>query len=304
MSFLKKNVNYSKIKVLLNSIEKTGEFSIGKDTNKEISYDYLIPNNKKYYLLITKKQLLEQQKYDILHFFPDHNELLENRSFDFYLKIDYFFDDEFLLEGYLYKSDDKYEYLLTDILVRNNEIVNVSFELRYSLLNEIIQKIGREKLMYLNNHMTINIHPVFDDENQNLVKIFKNNFIYNSQIQCLEKVCNFIKRRYIDNKHIDNKHIEDKHNKHIDNKHIEDKHNKHIEDKHNKHIDNKHIEKGKYTDVYNVYNYETNNFEGILYIKGISESKKMKLLFNNTYIKVKINCIWNRVFSKWQPIFN
>jgi hypothetical protein len=270
-----------------------------------------------------KKQLLEQQKsnqkYDILYFFPDqynnHDDLLENRSFhddlleknrssDFYLEIDSFFDDEVLLEGYLYKSDDKYEYLLTDILVRNKEIVNVSFELRYSLLNEIIQKIGREKLMYLNNHMTINIHPVFDDENQNLVKIFKNNFIYNSQIQCLEKVCNFIKRRYIDNKHIDNKHIEDKHNKHIDNKHIEDKHNKHIEDKHNKHIDNKHIEKGKYTDVYNVYNYETNNFEGILYIKGISESKKMKLLFNNTYIKVKINCIWNRVFSKWQPIFN
>jgi hypothetical protein len=173
MSFLKKNVNYSKIKVLLNSIEKTGEFSIGKDTNTEISYDYLIPNNKKYYLLITKKQLLEQQKYDILHFFPDHNELLENRSFDFYLKIDYFFDDEFLLEGYLYKSDDKYEYLLTDILVRNNEIVNVSFELRYSLLNEIIQKIGREKLMYLNNHMTIKIHPVvgtFSCENSTITR--------------------------------------------------------------------------------------------------------------------------------------
>ena len=306
MSFLNKSVNYSqttflKENVLLPLLKsynnfvlgKTGEFSIDKDVNTGISYDYLIPNNnKKYYLLIMKKQLLEQQKsnqkYDILYFFPDHNDnhddLLEkNRSSDFYLEIDSFFDDEVLLEGYLYKSDDKYEYLLTDILVRNNEIVNVSFELRYSLLNEIIQKIGREKLMYLNNHMTINIHPVFDDENQNLVKIFKNNFIYNSQIQCLEKVCNFIKRRYIDNKHIDNKHIEDKHNKHID---------------------NKHIEKGKYTDVYNVYNYETNNFEGILYIKGISESKKMKLLFNNTYIKVKINCIWNRVFSKWQPIFN
>ena len=131
--------------------------------------------------------------------------------------------------------------------------------------------------MYLNNHMSINIHPIFDDENQNLVKIFKNNFIYNAQIRCLEKVCNFNKRRYIDIK--------------IDKQ------------------DKKNIEKGKYTDVYNVYNYETNNFEGILYIKGIRESQRMKLLFNDKYTidsdtKVKINCIWNQVFSKWQPIFN
>ena len=71
----------------------------------------------------------------------------------------------------------------------------------------------------------------------------------------------------------------------------------------------KNIEKGKYTDVYNVYNYETNNFEGILYVKGIRESQRMKLLFNEKYTsdnntKVKINCIWNQDFSKWQPIFN
>jgi len=300
MSFLNKSVNYSQTTVLKETVllpllksynnfvlKNSGEFSIDKDVNTGISYDYIIPNNnKKYYLLITKKQLLEQQKsnqkYDILHFFPDQynndDDLLEtNRSSDFYLEIDSFFDDEFLLEGYLYKSDDKYEYLLTDILVRNKDIVNVSFELRYSLLNEIIQKIGREKLMYLNNHMSINIHPIFDDENQNLVKIFKNNFIYNTQIRCLEKVCNFNKRRYIDIK--------------IDKQ------------------DKKNIEKGKYTDVYNVYNYETNNFEGILYIKGIRESQRMRVLFGDKYTidsdtKVKINCIWNQVFSKWQPIFN
>jgi hypothetical protein len=300
MSFLNKSVNYSQTTVLKENIllpllklynnfvlEKTGEFSISKDVNTGISYDYLIPNNnKKYYLLIMKKQLLEQQKsnskYDILHFFPDQynndDDLLEkNKSSDFYLEVDSIFDDEFLLEGYLYKSDDKYEYLLTDILVKNKEIVNVSFELRYSLLNEIIQKIGK---VCLNNHMSINIHPVFDDENQNLVKIFKNNFIYNTQIRCLEKVCNFTKRRYIDIKM----------------------------DK----IDKKNIEKGKYTDVYNVYNYETNNFEGILYIKGIHESQRMRILFNDKCTnvnntndtKVKINCIWNQVFSKWQPIFN
>jgi hypothetical protein len=181
MPFLNKSVKDYKCKnpkqnvliPLLKSLEKSDEFSIGKDINTEISYDYIISNNnKKYYLLITKKQLEQQkynQKYDMLHFFPDQSSkddnLLENdTSSGFYLEIDSFFDDEFLLEGYLYKSDDKYEYLLTDILVKNNDIVNVSFELRYSLLNEIIQKIGK---VYLNkcfgvNHMTIKMHPVFE----------------------------------------------------------------------------------------------------------------------------------------------
>jgi len=180
MPFLKKSVKYSKTKVLkedvlLKLLEKNGEFSISKDVNTEISYDYIISNNnKKYYLLITKKQLLEQQKSNLeykklLHFFPDQssndNNLLEDDMLsDFYLEIDSFFDDEFLLEGYLYKSDDKYEYLLTDILVKNNDIVNVSSELRYSLLNEIIQKIGK---VHLNkcvgvNYLTIKTHPVFE----------------------------------------------------------------------------------------------------------------------------------------------
>jgi hypothetical protein len=72
MSFLNKSVNYSQTTVLKENVllpllksynnfvlEKTGEFSIDKDVNTGISYDYIIPNNnKKYYLLIMKKQLL------------------------------------------------------------------------------------------------------------------------------------------------------------------------------------------------------------------------------------------------------
>ena len=124
MSFLNKSVNYSQTTVLKENVllpllksynnfvlKKSGEFSIDKDVNTGISYDYIIPNNnKKYYLLITKKQLLEQQKsnqkYDILHFFPDQynkdDDLLEkNRSSDFYLEIDSFFDDELLQKFYI-----------------------------------------------------------------------------------------------------------------------------------------------------------------------------------------------------------
>ena len=161
MSFLNKNIKKRSVFLpLLNSVEN----DIDKNTNIEISYDYLIPNNnKKYYLLITKNQLPEQQKFnsknDMLHFFPEQYAQDEtNRLSDFYLEIGCVFDDSFLLEGYLYKSDDKYEYLLTDILVKNNEIVNVSFELRYSLLDEIVQKITT---VYLKNNISIKIHPVF-----------------------------------------------------------------------------------------------------------------------------------------------
>ena len=171
MLFLKNSVKKRSVFLpLLNSIEN----DIDKNTNIEISYDYVISNNnKKYYLLITKNELPEQQKFnsknDMLHFFPEQyaQDDLYNRLSDFYLEIGCVFDDSFLLEGYLYKLDDKYEYLLTDILVKNNEIVNVSFELRYSLLDEIVQKITT---VYLKNNISIKIHPVlgtFSSMNKN-----------------------------------------------------------------------------------------------------------------------------------------
>jgi hypothetical protein len=172
MTFLNNYEKYFKTTVLKqdvlpNLLEKIDNFSISKDMNIGISYDYLIQNNKKYYLLIGGKQILKQQnsdkKVDILHFLPEqyNNDLLETNILpDFYFEIDSIFDDEFLLEGYLYKLDDKYEYLLTDIISKNNDIVNVSFELRYSLLNEIIQKIGK---VCLKNDMTIKLHPAVSE---------------------------------------------------------------------------------------------------------------------------------------------
>jgi hypothetical protein len=60
------------------------------------------------------------------------------------------------------------------------------------------------------------------------------------------------------------------------------------------------IKWGKYTDVYNVYNIDTNDFEGILYIKGLKESKSIKKLLEGK-VEVKIKCSYNHTFSKWQP---
>lgn len=295
MSFLNKSVNYSQtdflkkniLSPLLNSynefllnIKQTVVFD--KDVNTGNSYDYLIPNNnKKYYLFVMKKNTLENQKtnYEILYFFPDQYNNFEYKDdiniqmniSDFCLELDSIFNDELLLEGYLYKNDEKYEYLVTDILMKNKQIINVSFELRYVMLNEIIKKIGRERLQYLNNHMTINIHPIFDIENEKMIKLFKDNFIYKNQIDCIEKISQFSKRRFVYTKNMCN--------------------------------ELKNIKMGKYTDVYNVYNTNTNNLEGILYIKGIQESKMIKELFKNASI-ITLKCKWNQNFCKWQPIFN
>jgi hypothetical protein len=297
MTFLNKSVNYSQTSLLKSSIlapllknynefllqSKGASVVLNQDVNTGISYDYIIPNNnKKYYLLVTKKSQLEQTNtnYNILYFFPDfyesnlvkhENSISDESSKDFYLEIDNTFKNDFLFEGYLYKQGDKYEYLLTDILIKDKNIINVSYELRMTLLNEILLEITREKLKELNNHMTINIHPIFDMENENFISIFKKNFVYKNEICSIERVSKFEKTRYIEQAFSDKTTI-------------------------------KNITTTNYTDVYNVYNYTSNNLEGILYIKGISESKYMKQLFKQNKI-VHLECSYNTKFSKWQPVF-
>lgn len=293
MSFINNSVNYSQTSLLKTSIlspllenynnfllkSKNSNITLNQDVNTGISYDFIIPNNNnKYYLLVTKKTLLEQSNtdYNILYFFPgtDLEQKEQNQIIfkDFYLESNKIFDHDFLFEGYLYKNNDKYDYLLTDILIQNKDIIKLSYELRLTLLNEILFKTlsGIDRLKDLNNHMTINLHPIFNMENENLVAVFKKNFIHNSQICSIERVSMFEKQRYIELQH--------------------------------NNIQKKIITVSEYTDVYNVYNYTTNNLEGILYIKGIKESNYMKNLFKQTTDKIVIDCIYNTTFYKWQPI--
>jgi len=61
------------------------------------------------------------------------------------------------------------------------------------------------------------------------------------------------------------------------------------------------IEKTKYADVYNVFDKVTNNKQGILYIKGVKDSKYIKELFNkNSNSIIEHECIFNKNFNKWQ----
>lgn len=287
MSFLNNSVNYSLVNLLKNDILKPlmvmyNNFFVN-NCEEQLSnrYDYLIPNNnKKYYLLITKKKNLEREenrRFEILYFFQ--HDLQRDSYGEFYMEIDKTFEDEILFEGYLYKNCNQYNYLITDILIKNKSVIDVSYGLRFVLINEIIKRIGVCKLTKLNEHMSINVHMIIDFENKNNVKIFKNNFIFKDQIDSVEHVSNFIKVTY---KERDVEQCD------------------------------KIIERTDKIDVYNVYDKTTNDNEGILYVKGIKESTSLLELFKNkcdndfvkiiSENKILIKCEWNKRFYKWKPI--
>ena len=163
MSFLTKSVNYSetnllKTKILAPLLKKYNEsFLTIKDEHPD---NYIIPNNDiKYYLLITKKNLIETNKgnFNILYFFPDKNNTTTSEDDDFYLEIDNTFDENYLLEGYIY---NKRHFLLTDILVKDNNIITFDYNLRYTILNEFIYNYPI--LKDINNVFSINLHNVFN----------------------------------------------------------------------------------------------------------------------------------------------
>lgn len=297
--FINKSVNYSQTerlqKQLLlpllttyndfllkqnNKVEKSFCF----DINTGIPEDHLIPNNnKKFYALITDKTRLdasERSDYNILYLFPDqqsvdfykNDRVTTHTLSDRYLEIDRIFQDEYLLEGYLYNRGGKSEYLLTDILCKNSNPVDFPYELRMTVLNELVYNISRHILRDLNNHLSINLHPTFRVADENLVKIFQNNFFYSEELCAIERVQNFKKIRLYETI--------------------------------TKTDAMKTIVKGAYTDVYNVYDAQTNNPEGILYIKGIRESVYMRNLFTTDVKKerLQIQCAYNTSFKKWQPI--
>lgn len=300
-SFISKSVTYSQTERLQKQLllplltsyndfllkqNNTVDTSFCFDINTGMSDDYLIANNnKKFYVLITDKHELdpsERADYNILYFFPDststdfykNDPVIQHTLSDRYLETDRIFTDSYLLEGYLYNRAGKSEYLLTDILCKNGQIMNVSYELRVNLLDELIYKISRAVLRDLNNHLSINLHPMFRVADEHLVKIFKHNFIYAEELCTIERVSNFKKTRFYE--------------------------------RITKQDATKTIVPGAYTDVYNVYNATTNNPEGILYIRGIRESKYMKDLFGSSHNaqgrSIQIECVYNTSFKKWQPI--
>jgi len=288
MSFINKSVNYAQtillktkylsplLKSYNNHLIESQQYS--SSITAPIDY-YIVPNNsKKYYLFITKKSILENcnNNYNLLYFFPDTStreqisKLDANETTEFFVEIDNTFTDSFLFEGYLYKNNNKTYFLISDILIKNETIVSCDYALRYTLINENLMHLTNT--CNLNNHLSIGIHPIFHCDNESMINVFYNNFRHKHEICSLEHIANFTKRRY----------VKPKWNSMSKN--------------------NKIIVKAKYTDVYEVFNPETSNKEGILYIKGIKESLYMKALFGPDTKEVNMICSFNETFNKWSPI--
>lgn len=295
--FIASSVNYSetdllKTKYLSSILELYNKCIISSPkTLINKGQKYIIPNNnKKYYLLILNKQDITpnniNSKYKICYFFPDtmnvsYSLLDKHLMSDFYVEIDtnktHFDKNIYLFEGYLYGESSK-NYLVTDVLSIDGKIINVPYSIRFNIINQIF---SCQNLSNLNGHLSINIHSIFEvDDKENemdlqseqIFYMFKNNFVFKDEITSLE-------------------YIEENTLTKINKTTIK-----------NESIQAKRITKGKYIDVYNVFNIETNNFENILYVKSLDNSRKLRKLFENKE-QIDLKCEFHEYFKKWCPIF-
>jgi|688.fasta_scaffold163951_2 hypothetical protein len=297
--FIASSVNYSETNVLkskyLSNILELYNQEILSESKKLVNnvQKYIIPNNNnKYYLLIVNKNIITSNnanaKYKIFYFFPDsaqqeqNNTLNKNVKSDFYVEIDNyktsFSSSNYLFEGYLYTLNDQKHFLISDVLAVDSKIIKCDYSLRYALIHELI---ANQQLNNLNGHLNINVHSIFelnadsyeqDIQTSQIFTIFKNNFVFKEEISTIEYVNEVSFKKQKEILQVDNLK------------------------------GTKIITKGKYIDVYNVFNTETNNMEGILYVKGLKESKHLYQLSSFSY-SFKLNCKFNNNFKKWQPIF-
>jgi hypothetical protein len=292
-----KNNNLTEIKFLNNSVNYSEEYMIKKtlykyiETYNKFLYNYntnlnlndkknniLIPNNnKKYYLYITKKST----KNTTLFFYPDLQSkkyfndclLTKNTIDEFFLECDLIFDDNFyLLEGYLY-GDVKKCFLITDIIFKGDTLVEMTYIKRFELISKLFfNKIS--KMANINNLLSIGIHSYIPES---MLYIYINNFIWKNEIISVETIYNFEKtQRYFSTctnaTSISNTVM-------------------------------KKIVKTKTSDVYEVYNINTNNFEGILYVNTLKKSKHLLHLFKELDEK-QLLCQYNKIFQKWETTEN
>lgn len=287
MSFINKSVDYSQTgllkELLLKDLIKYNEFykTNIKNENKNIGiepgeYHILLNNNNKYYMYVNKRDNLEncKENSNILYFFQDNNKD-NDKTDEFYMEVDNIFDKTYLFEGYMYNKDNKKCFLISDILTENNQVIYNEYNMRFFYINKVIEHEYKD----LNNILSINIHPIFQKNCVNnidsLLHIFKNNFEYNNELVAIEEIYRYTK--IIKYQECD---------KVVNNS-------------------KKRITKGKIIDVYKVIDIDTGNDQGILYIKGITESKYFKELF---YIKnlesVDVECVFNDKFHKWAPVIS
>lgn len=271
--FINSSVNYSEINVLKKILKPLlEEYNKKVETHEDFmnSLHVAIPNNdNKYYLFILDKNEINEnsKKIKILYFFS--NEIED----DFYIEFDdfenIFSKKYYIFEGFLY---DNNHYYISDLLYFDTFTIIYEYKIRLKILNEILKSN-----LNINTHFNILLHNVFlfDDllfelnDFSQLYDIFKNNFKFKEEISCIEIKNGFVKNQkfIINNDAIFKTEI-------------------------------KKIEKTELIDIYNVFDICSNNKQGILYIKTLNDSLKIRKLFE-TCNTLQFKCYYNNKFKKW-----
>ena len=248
-----------------------------------INYDkscFCINNRQKYYIIITHKQrFISGSRENIMYIFPEKS---NHSDYNFYIEPCYIEtenqyitnkQDFMMIEGYVYGSKNNYSFLATDILCMNStQALTIEYQCRYELLQDIITQF--DTTTKINGFISIGIHPVFECSNEkNIESLFRKSFVFKHELNS--------KEYFLDSSH-----------KQIVN---DETQKEHVSES------KKYIEKTPRTEVYNVYNYDDNKYEGILYIKTIKDSKKIFELFKNED-RILMNCFYNIKFGKYQSI--
>jgi hypothetical protein len=226
----------------------------------------LLNNNNKYYCLITSKKVFynnnqKDNNQSILYFFNNYD------SNDFYIEIDFNITYTLLLEGYMYNNN--LNYYTTDLLY-NNYIVKDTFIKRYEKLKEITTHLKIKTKEYIQ----LDLQEVILKENIQYLNLYKNKFKYKNELTHIE----IINGDY------------NKHNIKLDK-------NDTIE----KCSGVKKIVKDKnLVEIYKVYSTETNEFEGILLVQSLKESKLLNKMFLHNSNEIKYECLYNKTFNKFQ----
>lgn len=269
--------HYLKSKLLKPILESYNKLLMEESTTfaDKMEPKRFIPNNgRKYYLFITNKSNIPNTKsnYKILYFFSERQEQVD----DFFIETEYtsFKSNlpDLLLEGYLYNKEIKPDYLVTDVLYYSNRPQNCDYTLRLKLIEEII--CGG--ISDINCFIDIHIHPTLKcgDLDNSLLNIFKSNFIYAKELTNVE----YVKERCIGVKKMETSKMD-------------------------RQSCEKRIQKTDYSDTYKVFDIQTGNQEGILYVKTIAISKRLRELTRD-HASIMIQCEYNQNFCKWAPKLN
>lgn len=235
----------------------------------------ILNNNNKYYCLIINKDYfyknIKNTNNNILYFFNNKND-------EFYIETDYHIEKTILLEGYIYEDEDESQknYYITDLLYKDNVVINEYYKKRYERIEEILKELNNIK-----EYINFKINPIISCNNIEYINLYLNNFKYKKQITHNEYIYgNFNKI---------NKKIKDELNL------CENKNENSL------HCYKKIIKNKEFVEIYSVYNNITNNYEDLLLVKSIKEARYLEQLFKE---KDEINhlCVYNKNFKKYSIV--